>query len=82
MKIDEESWNAGGKYSALELKEATRSSVMVLLKDMFFVRVSRKGYKLYRGDFKHLSVRYIVLIFSLLVLHYHHHRETMLDKMQ
>jgi hypothetical protein len=47
LKIDEESWNARGKCSALELKEAIRSFVIVHhRRDLSFVLDSSKGCKL------------------------------------
>jgi hypothetical protein len=43
LKIDEESWNARGKCSTQELKEATRKSMMVLpLKDIFSSKLAAK----------------------------------------
>jgi hypothetical protein len=50
------------------------------LKDLSFVLVSSKGCKLQLKDSTLHSVKSSVPIFSLLVLHRHHHRETMLDQ--
>jgi hypothetical protein len=82
-KIEEELWSASERCSALELREAIRSFVMVHhLKDLSFIPVSSKGCKLQCRDSRLLSARFSALIFRLLTLHRHHHRETELDKMQ
>jgi hypothetical protein len=81
LKTEEESWSAGGRYSALELKEATRSFVMVLsLKDLSSIRVSSKGCELQRGDFKPRSNRFNTPTFSLLALHHCHYKGTTMHK--
>jgi hypothetical protein len=46
LKIEEQLWSARGRCSTLEPKEATRSFMMVLLKDRSFILASSKGYKL------------------------------------
>jgi hypothetical protein len=83
LKTEEESWTARGRCSALEPKEATRSSMMVLhLKDLSFVLVSSKGCDLQCKDSRLLSIRSRMLTFNPLTLHHHHHRKTMLGKTQ
>jgi hypothetical protein len=52
-------------------------------KDMFSVlvnRVDNQEYKLQIKDFRLLSDRFSVLTFSLLILHCHRLKETMLDR--
>jgi hypothetical protein len=81
LKIEEESWSTRGRCSALELKVATTSSIMVLpLKDLSFVLVSSKGCKVQRRDFKLHSDRFSALTFSLLALHHHRHNETTMHR--
>jgi hypothetical protein len=66
----------------VELKEATRGSVMVLLlKDLSSILVSNKGCKLQRKDFKLLSDRFNAPTFSLLALHLRHRKRTTMHKM-
>jgi hypothetical protein len=69
LKIEEKSWSAKGRCSALKLKEATRGSMMVLLwKDLSSVLVSSKGCKLQHRDSRLLSVKFSALTFNLLAL--------------
>jgi hypothetical protein len=82
LKTEEELWNERERCSALELKEATRGSMMVLLlKDLSSILVSRKGCKLQRRDFKLLIDRFSTPTFSLLALHRRHHKRTTMHKM-
>jgi hypothetical protein len=77
LNTEEELWNEKGRCSTLELKEAARGSVMVLLlKDMSFILVSAKGCKLQCRDSRLLSDRFSAPTFSLLTLHRRHHKGT------
>jgi hypothetical protein len=81
LKIEEESWSARGRCTTLELKEATRGSVMVLShKDLSSIWVSSKGCKLQRRDFKPRSNRFCVPTFSLLAPHRRHHKGTIMHR--
>jgi hypothetical protein len=81
LKIEEESWSAKGRCSALELKEATRGSVMVLLlKGLSSILVNSKGCKLQHRDFRLLSDRFSAPTFNLLALHHRHHKETTMHR--
>jgi hypothetical protein len=78
LKTEEELWSARGRCSALELRKATRGSVMILLhKDLSFIPGSRSDspeYKLVVKDFKLPSDRSNGPTFRLLALHHHHCR--------
>jgi hypothetical protein len=66
----------------VELKKATRGSMMVLLlKDLSSILVSNKGCKLQRKDFKLLNDRFNAPTFSLLALHLRHRKRTTMHKM-
>jgi hypothetical protein len=81
LKIEEELWNERERCSALELKEATRGSVMVLLlKGLSSTQVSSKGCKLQHRDSTLLSIRFIAPTFSLLALHHRHYKGTIMHK--
>jgi hypothetical protein len=81
LKTEKKLWNERERCSALELKEATRSFMMVLsLKDLFSIRVSSKGCKLQCGDSRLLSIRFSISTFSLLALHRHHRKETTMHR--
>jgi hypothetical protein len=77
-KTKEESWNEKEKCNALDLKEATQGSVLVLPhRDLISTHVSRVGsreYKLQVKDFRLCHGRFNAPIFSLLALHHHHHK--------
>jgi hypothetical protein len=83
LKTEEELWNERERCSALELKEATRGSIMVLLlKDLFSVWVSSKGCKLQCMDSRLLSDRLSAPTFNFLALHHRHHRGTTMHRIQ
>jgi hypothetical protein len=80
MKTEEELWSAGGRCSAMELREATRGSMMVLpLKDPSSILVSRSDSqecKLVVKDFNVPSDRFSAPTSILLALHHRHHKGT------
>jgi hypothetical protein len=81
LKTEEELLDERERCSALELKEATRGSVMVLLiKGMCSILVSSKGCKLQRRDFKLHGDRFSAPTFSLLALHRRHHKGTIMHR--
>jgi hypothetical protein len=81
LKTEEELWNERERCSALELKEATRGSMMVLhLKDLFSIWVSSKGCKLQCRDFKLHSDRFSTPTFSLVALHHRHRKGTTMHR--
>jgi hypothetical protein len=84
LRTEEESCNGKERCSALEHKEATRGSILVLRhKDLFFVlvgRVDNQECKLQVRGFRLLSDRFSVQTFSFPDLHRNHLRETMLGR--
>jgi hypothetical protein len=84
LKTEEGLWSARGRCSALELREATKSFMMVLpLKDLSSVLTNRsdsKGCKLQHRGFKLLNDKFSAPTSRLLALHCHHHRGTTMCK--
>jgi hypothetical protein len=80
MKIEEESWSRKGRWSTLDLRRATRGSVLVLpCKDLISAQVSRLDSpecKLWVKDFNLPSDRFNAPTSRLLALHSRHHKET------
>jgi hypothetical protein len=70
--------------NALDLKEATQGSMLVLpRRDLIFTEVSRVGsreYKLQVKDFRLHNGRFNAPIFSLLTLHHHHRKGTVMHR--
>jgi hypothetical protein len=84
LKSEEESWSVKGRCSALDLRGATREFVLVLPRmDLTSAQVSRLDSaecKLCFKDFRLRSVRFNALVFSLLALHHHHHKGTVMHR--
>jgi hypothetical protein len=80
LKTEEELWSTSGRCSALELKDATRSFVMLLpLKDMSSILVSSRECKLQRRDLKLRSDRFSATTLSL-ALHRRHDKVTTIQR--
>jgi hypothetical protein len=84
LKTEEELWNERERCSALDHKEATLDFVLVHHhKDLFpdlVSRVDNQECKLQVKDFRLRNGRFNATTSSLLALHRHHLRETMLDR--
>jgi hypothetical protein len=84
LKTKEELWNERERCSALDHKEATLDSMLVHHhRDLFSDLVSRvdsQECKLQVKDFRLRNGRFSATTSSLLALHHHHLRETMLDR--
>jgi hypothetical protein len=84
MKTEEELWNKRKRCGALDHKEATLDSMLVhhhkdLLSDLVS-RVDSRECKLQVKDFRLDNGKFSATTSSLLTLHCHHLRETMLDR--
>jgi hypothetical protein len=84
LKTEEELWNERERCSALDHKEATLDSMLVHhYKDLFSDLVSRvdsRECKLQVKDSRLRNGRFNATTSSLLALHHHYLRETMLDR--
>jgi hypothetical protein len=84
LKTEEESWSGKGRCNALDLRGATRGFVLVLPhRDLISTQVSRLDSpecKLWVKDSKLRNVRFNALVFSLLALHYRHHKEIVMHR--
>jgi hypothetical protein len=84
LNTEEESWNAKERCSALDLKEATRGSVLVLPhRDLISAQVSRvvsRECKLQVKDFRLRNGRFSTTTSNLLTLHHRHHKGTTMHR--
>jgi hypothetical protein len=84
LKPEDESWSGKGRCSALDLRGATRGSVLVLpCRDLLSAQVRRLDNpecKLWVKDFKVPDDIFNAPTSRLLALHHHHHKETVMHK--